>query len=85
MQGILSPWEKSILEVFGLYIIQIYIYFNMRCILQGILAYFQSRRSSFDTILIIIYWIGHCCKNFKKGLNFAKMRTQDPKNAKKNM
>ena len=39
-------------------------------------------RSSFDTILTFTYWIGHCCKSLKKVLNLAKMRTQDPKNAK---
>ena len=75
MQGILSPWEKSILEVFRLYIIKIYIYSRMRCILQGILVYFHSPRPSFDTILMLNYWIGHCCKSFKKVLNFTKIRT----------
>ena len=82
MQGILSPWEKSILEVFRLYIIKIYIYSRMRCILQGILVYFQSLRPSFDTILIFNYWIGNCCKSFIKALNLAKIRTQDHNNAK---
>ena len=81
MQGILSPWEKSILEVFKLYIIKIYIYSRMRCILQGILVYCQSLRPSFDTILMFNYWIGHCCKSFKKVLNFTKKTTQEPKNA----
>jgi hypothetical protein len=81
MQGILSLWEKSILEVFGLYIIQIYIYHNMRCILKGILVYFQSLGSSFDTILTFNYLIGHCCKSFQKVVNFIKMMTQEPKNA----
>jgi hypothetical protein len=80
MQGILSPWENSILEVIGLYIIKIYIDSNMRCILQGILVYFQSLRSSFNTIITFTYWIGHCCKSFKKVLNFTKMMTQEPKN-----
>jgi hypothetical protein len=81
MQGILSLWEKYILEVFGLYIIQIYIYYNMRCILKGILVYFQSLGSSFDTILTFNYSIGHCCKSFQKVVNFIKMMTQEPKNA----
>ena len=80
MQGILSPWENSILEVIGLYIIKIYIDSNMRCILQGILVYFQSLRSSFNTITTFTYCIGHCCKSFKKLLNFTKMMTQEPKN-----
>jgi hypothetical protein len=58
------------------------IYSNMRCILQGILVYFQRLRSSFDTSLTFNYWIGHCCKSFKKVLNFTKLMTQEPKNAK---
>ena len=63
------------------YIIKIHIYSNMRCVLQGILVDFQSLRSSFDTILMFNYWIGHCCKSLKKVLNFTKMMTHEPKNA----
>ena len=60
---------------------KMYIYFNTRCILQGILLYFQSLKSSFDNILIFNCWKGHCCKSFKKVLNFTEMMTQEPKNA----
>ena len=48
----------------------------------GILVYFQSLKSAFDTFFTFNYWKGNCCKSFKKLLNLAKMRTQDHNNAK---